>query len=98
MAAPAALATSLLVTGADGPTSTYALGPTPLTIGRHPANAVVLADATVSTYHAQIVIASGRAAIVDVGSLNGTYVNGRQLGLKRPWPLQPSDVVEIGRY
>lgn len=50
-----------------------------ITIGRDPSNSVFLNDMTVSRHHARIDlsnIVSGFATIEDLGSLNGTWVNG----------------------
>ncbi|RMI46524.1 FHA domain-containing protein [Actinomadura harenae] len=48
-----------------------------LRIGRSPDNDVVVPDLVVSRYHAELeVTGPGRAEIVDLGSHNGTYVNG----------------------
>ncbi len=45
-------------------------------IGTHPSCDVVLTDATVSRFHCEIVAAHGQLEIRDLGSLNGTSVNG----------------------
>lgn len=48
-----------------------------LRIGRSPDNDVVVPDLVVSRYHAELrTTGPGRAEIVDLGSHNGTYVNG----------------------
>jgi transcriptional regulator with GAF, ATPase, and Fis domain len=45
-------------------------------IGTHPSCDLVLDDATVSRFHCEIVAAPGRLEIRDLGSLNGTNLNG----------------------
>ncbi|MBA4864355.1 FHA domain-containing protein [Streptomyces sp. PSKA54] len=66
-----------------------------LTIGRNPDNDVVVDDLIVSRRHAELrVLADGRHEIVDLGSHNGTYVNGQSV---TACFLGPDDVVEIGR-
>ena len=50
-----------------------------ITIGRDAANTVVLENADVSGYHAEIHCDSGGVYIVDLGSSNGTSVNGKRL-------------------
>ena len=50
-----------------------------ITLGRDPRNSVFLNDMTVSRHHARMDlgnIASGFATIEDLGSLNGTWVDG----------------------
>jgi len=39
----------------------------------------VLADITVSRRHAELVLRDGRWILRDLGSSNGTWVNGRQV-------------------
>jgi pSer/pThr/pTyr-binding forkhead associated (FHA) protein len=48
----------------------------PVTIGRLSTNDVVLADANVSRRHAELRRKEGRWTLVDLGSTNGTTVNG----------------------
>jgi pSer/pThr/pTyr-binding forkhead associated (FHA) protein/uncharacterized membrane protein YhaH (DUF805 family) len=48
-------------------------------IGRDAANDIVIDDEWVSGYHANIFNEDGQIAIVDLGSSNGTHVNGRPI-------------------
>jgi DNA-binding NtrC family response regulator len=45
-------------------------------IGTHPSADLVLQDRTASRFHCEIVLANGRALVRDLGSLNGTRVDG----------------------
>ena len=64
-----------------------------LTVGREGCD-VVLADPAVSRRHAALRLAPTGAAVEDLGSSNGTYVNGERVaGLRE---LRPGDVVRIG--
>ena len=47
-----------------------------ITVGRHPDSNLVLADPNVSRNHAEIRPQGDRYAVVDLGSTNGTRVNG----------------------
>lgn len=67
---------------------------TPITIGREVANGVALNDESISRYHAKIQDDSGRIILTDLGSTNGTRVNGHPVQLK---VLKPGDQVHIGR-
>jgi hypothetical protein len=49
----------------------------PVTIGRLPECDIITADPNVSRRHAEIRIVDGRVRVVDLGSLNGTQINGR---------------------
>ncbi len=65
-------------------------------IGRDAKEAdVVLADDSVSRRHARIELKNGSIWISDLGSLNKTKVNGRDIGVSAS-PLQPSDKVKLG--
>jgi Protein of unknown function (DUF3662)/FHA domain len=50
---------------------------TPIVIGRQSTNDVVLSDPNVSRQHAELTRKDGRWTITDLGSTNGTTVNGR---------------------
>ncbi len=64
-----------------------------LVIGRDPGCDVVIAHPVVSKKHAEIVKQNGKSLIVDLGSVNGTFVNG--IRVKRH-ELQELDRVVIG--
>src|SRR5437762_8604909 len=67
----------------------------PLTgLGRSSRNAVQLVDATVSKDHAEIVRTGDKWQIRDLGSRNGTRVNGAEA--REPVTLSPGDRIEIG--
>lgn len=52
---------------------------TSLKIGQGPQNDVVLDDDTVSTSHARLELVQGAWQLTDLGSRNGTFVNGERL-------------------
>jgi hypothetical protein len=54
----------------------FTLTETIITVGRHPESNLVLADANVSRNHAEIRPQGDRYAVIDLGSTNGTRVNG----------------------
>ncbi|NGO74962.1 FHA domain-containing protein [Streptomyces sp. YC504] len=54
-------------------------GPFPLRIGRDPANGLRLSHETVSRSHAELVLQGGIWVLRDLGSTNGTSVNGRRV-------------------
>jgi pSer/pThr/pTyr-binding forkhead associated (FHA) protein len=63
-------------------------------LGRSPYCSIVLEDPRVSRQHAAIRLTSEGLSIQDLGSRNGTIVNGTTLRGARN--LQPGDVVQIG--
>jgi hypothetical protein len=62
-------------------------------IGRSSACALVLGDDTVSRRHAELRLEGGRWLLRDLGSANGTFVNGRQVVEAE---VRPGDVVHLG--
>ncbi|MGR4879720.1 FHA domain-containing protein [Streptomyces sp. LARHCF249] len=65
-------------------------------IGRAPDNDLVIDDLIVSRRHAELrALADGSYEIADVGSHNGTYLNGARV--ERAAPLTEGDIVGIGR-
>jgi predicted component of type VI protein secretion system len=74
---------------------TYSLeGRRSVTIGRAPANALVLRDEKVSSHHARIDVTAGGLILTDLGSKNGTWVEGEQVVGSRL--LQPGVDVILG--
>ncbi|GAA5007909.1 DUF1707 and FHA domain-containing protein [Kitasatospora paranensis] len=70
-------------------------GPAPLLIGRNHGSGLRLSDATVSRTHAELRHQDGGWVLHDLGSANGTYVNGsRVTGAVR---VRPGDQVGFGR-
>jgi Nif-specific regulatory protein len=65
------------------------------TLGRAPTNRVVLRDDLCSREHAEVFAIDGGWHVRDLGSLNGTHLNGEKLGTDRP--LRPLDEVRVGR-
>ena len=65
------------------------------TLGRAPTNRVVLRDDLCSREHAEVFSAEGGWHVRDLGSLNGTHLNGEPLRSDRP--LRPMDEVRVGR-
>jgi pSer/pThr/pTyr-binding forkhead associated (FHA) protein len=73
----------------------FQAGPVPLTIGRAGDNAVVLeGDEFASAHHARIESQRDGVWVLDLGSTNGTFVNGARLDGRRL--LREGDVVQIG--
>ena len=65
------------------------------TIGRRPYNDLVIDNLAVSGEHAVIQMAGGSATLEDLGSTNGTYVNGKSV---KQHALADEDVIEVGKY
>lgn len=65
-------------------------------IGRQPGNDIVLNTSAVSRYHAQFDVAEGKVFLVDLGTVNGTFVNDRQIEPNSRVPLSDGDVIMMG--
>ena len=66
-----------------------------LLIGRHSANDICLRDASVDRCHALLVPAGSGWSVVDLGSGNGTFVNGQSI---QQHALSSLDEIKLGRY
>jgi hypothetical protein len=63
-------------------------------LGRHLESDIVLNDSNVSRKHAEFVCAAGEVTVRDLGSTNGTKVNG--VGVSGNQLLQHGDVINFG--
>ena len=63
-------------------------------LGRAPSCDFQLDYPMVSLRHAELRVSRGKASITDLGSSNGTFVNG--IRVARPTPLEPGDMVALG--
>jgi hypothetical protein len=90
---PSAPSARLRVITRDGDEVVHAFDGSGLTIGRSADNDLVLADARVSRHHARIVGRRGTLVYADLGSTNGSRVNGIQVG---ELVLGAGDRIEIG--
>lgn len=66
-----------------------------VSVGRHPDADILLDDVTVSRRHVELRAVEGGHHLVDLGSLNGTYVNGDRVDDVR---LRSGMELRIGRY
>jgi ABC-2 type transport system ATP-binding protein len=65
-----------------------------MVVGRDPTGDVVIADPEVSSRHAQLTSGNGTVSVEDIGSSNGTFVNGQRVTGRRE--LAPGDRVTFG--
>lgn len=73
----------------------FLLGQKIISVGRHPDSEIFLDDVTVSRSHAQFRWLDDEYWIVDMGSLNGTYVNSVRI---MSLPLNDGDQIELGKF
>jgi hypothetical protein len=67
-----------------------------LTLGRDEQSTIPLADVTASRNHARIACRQEAVEALDLGSTNGTFVNGKRLNPLEPFALHSGDELRIG--
>jgi hypothetical protein len=70
------------------------VGPTGVTLGRSSRCDVVLDDPNISRQHAELRPRGGSWVLTDLGSTNGSSVNGRRIDA--PTVVKPGDEIELG--
>jgi pSer/pThr/pTyr-binding forkhead associated (FHA) protein len=73
---------------------TYRIGSTALRLGRSPDNELILRDPATSGHHARLERRATSFYIIDLGSTNGTLVNGEPVQEKE---LKHGDRITIGQ-
>ncbi|MDO5098250.1 MAG: oxoglutarate dehydrogenase inhibitor Odhl [Corynebacterium sp.] len=93
--APPAGAGMLIVKRGPNAGARFLLDQATTTAGRHPDSDIFLDDVTVSRRHAEFRLTDGSFEVVDVGSLNGTYVNREP---RNSEVLSSGDEIQIGKF
>lgn len=88
------IAGSLTVIVKDEELGKFDITPTPIIVGRDPRSDVVIKSETVSKSHLKIIPKGDQFFIVDLGSTNGTYVNGEKI---TETLVTPDDMVQLGK-
>jgi pSer/pThr/pTyr-binding forkhead associated (FHA) protein len=80
----------------SGPTpgKTFPMEGDVVTIGREAGNQIIINDAEVSRRHTQFVLQGGKYVVSDLGSTNGTFVNGQRVTSQHV--LQPGEIISLG--
>lgn len=84
----------LIVRRGPQPNQIYDLNKGIITIGRDITNDIVINDPEVSRHHCRLTQGGGGYTIEDLGSTNGTFVNGQRLTGARP--LSHGDMLGLG--
>lgn len=80
----------------DGGEERVAVTRPAIAIGQAPGNDIVLDDDTVSSRHARLEFEMGGWRLIDLGSTNGTFVDGVQLAAEIPTPITDAARVRFG--
>ncbi|MDP3276388.1 MAG: FHA domain-containing protein [Deltaproteobacteria bacterium] len=86
----------LVISDDEGKTTTVPLVRDEITIGRKEGNTIRLTDRNVSRRHAKLQKENGSYMLQDLGSYNGTAINGTRVAGTRPLTLK--DKIVIGDY
>jgi pSer/pThr/pTyr-binding forkhead associated (FHA) protein len=86
----------LTILGEGGEVGEVELTKPTTSIGRQPGNDIVLNTSAVSRYHAQFDVAEGRVFLVDLGTVNGTFINDRRLETNGRIPVVDGDIIMMG--
>ncbi|MCK9929093.1 ATP-binding cassette domain-containing protein [Frankia sp. Mgl5] len=73
----------------------HPLWPGTLRLGRSYGNDITVPDLLASRHHAELHVTGGDVELVDLGSANGTFVNGQRVGDAR---IGQRDVIAIGHH
>src|SRR5215470_7908876 len=84
----------LIMRSGPTPGAAYTLEGDQITIGRDSTNGIVINDAEISRRHARLTYQGGKYVLEDLGSTNGTFVNGQRLA--GPRVLKAGEVVSFG--
>jgi hypothetical protein len=88
--------TVLVAVGPDGRHQRLEVGPTPISVGRIVGNDMVLPAAEVSRNHCRVALHWRGLEVVDLGSTNGTWHDGRRIAA--PALLRPGESVRVGAW
>ncbi|HKZ86573.1 MAG TPA: FHA domain-containing protein [Anaerolineae bacterium] len=76
------------------PDQTFELHKDVYTLGREAGNDIIINDPQISRHHARLTLQGGSYVLEDLGSTNGSFVNGRRI--TGPTALSPGDMVGLG--
>ena len=80
----------------EGQATPHELTEYPVRLGRHPDCTIQLDSNMVSRFHAQLVQADDDVLLEDLGSGNGSFLNGKQLAAQTPTALKNGDRIKLG--
>lgn len=88
------MAYQLILKTGPAPGKIYSLENSDISIGREVGSDVFVNDVEISRRHAHLILQAGNYVLEDLGSTNGTFVNGERLTGQRI--LRPGDTITLG--
>lgn len=87
-----------ILRGIEDPAHTIALpaAPAQATIGRAPGNSIVIEDQFISSQHARLTIGASMLTLTDLGSTNGSALNGQALEPNTRATMRAGDRLRLG--
>ncbi|NNF08702.1 MAG: FHA domain-containing protein [Acidimicrobiia bacterium] len=85
----------LTIVRSDGQAGTRVTVSDSVVLGRSPDADVLLEDPYASMFHLRLTMDGDTMSLADLGTTNGTYVNGRRV--TGPITLNPGDSVQVGK-
>jgi len=85
----------LVTKSSSGEEKEYLLTSETMTIGRKPGNDIPIDNLSISGRHAQVITILEDSFLEDLGSTNGTYVNGK---LVKKHALENGDIITLGKF
>jgi len=89
---------SLVLVSPDGQTKEISFDTGQITVGRRAENDLHFERAEISGNHAVFSAEEDRYFVMDLGSTNGTLLNGAQLVAQQKYALEDGDVISIAPY
>ena len=84
----------LTMRSGPNPGTVFALDGDQISIGRDSSNEIPVNDAEISRRHSRLSFKGGKYVVEDLGSTNGTFVNGQRL--TGPHVLKSGEVISLG--
>ena len=84
----------LVVQNGPGIGTEYAIEKNEVILGRDAGNDIVINDPEISRRHLRLTLDGNTYRIEDLGSTNGTFINGQRLAA--PFVLRPNEVITLG--
>lgn len=79
----------------DGPADEIQITRPTLRVGRQPDNDLVVQHGSISGAHLEITFARGGISVCDLGSRNGTFLNGARLSANQPVPVAAGATIRL---